>query len=56
LRRELRLLDATITRAHVFDEDIALARIPDTQGLGGASEARARKKSAIGREHEQRNA
>jgi uncharacterized membrane protein len=56
LRRELRLLDATITRAHVFDEDIALARIPDTQGLGGASEARARKKPAMGREHEQRNA
>jgi uncharacterized membrane protein len=34
---ELELLDATIMRKHVFDADIALARIPDTQGLGGAS-------------------
>lgn len=38
LRRELDLLDATIVREHMFTEDIALARIPDTQGMGGASE------------------
>jgi uncharacterized membrane protein len=46
LRRELGLLDATIMREHIFDEDIALARIPDTQGLGGASEASLRKEAA----------
>ena len=28
-----------ILREHMFAEDIALARIPDTQGLGGAAEA-----------------
>jgi len=39
LRRELELLDAAILREHMFAEDIALARIPDTQGLGGAAEA-----------------
>ncbi|MBN3752213.1 DUF2254 domain-containing protein [Paraburkholderia sp. Tr-20389] len=38
LLRELELLDAAIVREHMFDEDRALARIPDTQGLGGASE------------------
>ncbi|WP_336602594.1 DUF2254 family protein [Paraburkholderia bengalensis] len=37
LRRELELLDAVIVREHIFDEDIRLARIADTQGLGGAS-------------------
>lgn len=38
LLRELDLLDAAIVREHLFDEDIALARVPDTQGLGGAME------------------
>jgi uncharacterized membrane protein len=53
LRRELILLDATIMREHMFEEDIALARVPDTQGLGGASEASSRQTSAGDREHEQ---
>ena len=39
LRHELELLDAAIMREHMFDEDRALARIPDTQGLGGPSES-----------------
>ena len=29
------LLDREIERAFTFPEDLALARIPDTQGLGG---------------------
>ena len=37
LRAELDLLDRTIVKLHVLAEDIALARIPDTQGLGGSS-------------------
>lgn len=36
---ELDLLNRTITQQHCFDEDIALAMIPDSQGLGGASGA-----------------
>ncbi len=39
LRRELDLLEATIVRRHDFTADIALARIADTQGLGGALDA-----------------
>jgi len=38
---ELDLLDRAIVRQHGFDEDVALARIPDSQGLGGASSAKA---------------
>jgi uncharacterized membrane protein len=34
LRRELELLDRTAEKLYVFPEDLALARIPDTQGLG----------------------
>lgn len=41
LRVELDLLDRVIARQHSFDEDVALARIPDSQGLGGASGAQA---------------
>jgi uncharacterized membrane protein len=37
LRRELALLDRTLERLHAFPEDLALARLPDIQGLGGAS-------------------
>ena len=37
LRAELDLLDRTIVKLHVLAEDIALARVPDTQGLGGSS-------------------
>ena len=41
LRVELGLLDQAIARQHSFDDDIALARIPDSQGLGGAAMAKA---------------
>jgi uncharacterized membrane protein len=37
LRRELDLLDRTLEGLHVFPEDLTLARIPDSQGLGGSS-------------------
>lgn len=37
LRLELELLDRVIAQAHAFEEDITLARIPDSQGLGGAA-------------------
>jgi uncharacterized membrane protein len=39
LRRELDLLDRALETLYAFPEDLALARIPDTQGLGGASGA-----------------
>ncbi len=38
LREELELLDRAIAQLHTFPEDLALARIPDSQGLGGASQ------------------
>jgi uncharacterized membrane protein len=37
LRQELQLLDRALVRQHPFAEDLALARIADSQGLGGAS-------------------
>jgi uncharacterized membrane protein len=37
LRQELELLDRTIEKLYILPEDIALARISDTQGLGGSS-------------------
>ena len=36
LRQQLELLDRTIEGHYTFPEDLALARIPDSQGLGGA--------------------
>ena len=36
LRQQLNLLDRTIDGHYVFPEDLALARIPDPQGLGGS--------------------
>lgn len=36
LRQELDLLDRTLEKAYPLPEDLALARIPDSQGLGGA--------------------
>jgi uncharacterized membrane protein len=38
LREELDLLDRSIRSLYSLPEDLALARIPDTQGLGGSSE------------------
>ncbi|SIT45563.1 conserved membrane hypothetical protein [Paraburkholderia piptadeniae] len=37
LRVELTLLDRAIASKHPFPEDLALARIPDSQGLGGSA-------------------
>jgi uncharacterized membrane protein len=37
LRKELELLDRTIEKLYVLPEDLKLARIPDSQGLGGSS-------------------
>ena len=39
LQEELDLLDRAIAQQFTFPEDLALARIPDAQGLGGASDA-----------------
>ncbi|MFM0102047.1 DUF2254 domain-containing protein [Paraburkholderia rhynchosiae] len=41
LRIELILLDRAIASEHPFPEDLALARIPDSQGLGGSAAATA---------------
>ena len=41
LRQELELLDRAIASLYPFPEDLALARIADSQGLGGASGAKA---------------
>jgi len=37
LRVELALLDCAIVSKHPFPEDLALARVPDSQGLGGSA-------------------
>jgi hypothetical protein len=37
LRKELELLDRTIEKLYVLPEDLRLARIPDSQGLGEPS-------------------
>lgn len=39
LRQECDLLDRAIEKLYVLPEDLALARIPDSQGLGGSSGA-----------------
>ena len=38
LRREWQLLDRAVKRSFPFPEDLALARTPDPQGIGGACE------------------
>ena len=37
LRKELELLDRALEQQRMFPEDVALARIPDSQGLGGVA-------------------
>jgi uncharacterized membrane protein len=37
LRREFHLLDQMLEKLYVLPEDLALARIPDSQGLGGST-------------------
>jgi uncharacterized membrane protein len=39
LRRQLELLDASLEGLYSLPGDLALARIPDSQGLGGSTEA-----------------
>jgi len=41
LRQELDLLDRTVEELYRLPEDLALARVPDSQGLGGALAPRA---------------
>jgi uncharacterized membrane protein len=38
LRQQLELLDRTVEKLYAFPEDLALARVADTQGLGGSSD------------------
>ncbi|MDR3405958.1 MAG: DUF2254 domain-containing protein [Chthoniobacter sp.] len=38
LRQELDLLDRMLEKLYLMPEDLALARIPDSQGLGGSTE------------------
>jgi uncharacterized membrane protein len=40
LRQELDLLDRVLEKLYVFPEDLALARVADSQGLGGAAGAK----------------
>ncbi|MES2919996.1 MAG: DUF2254 domain-containing protein [Verrucomicrobiota bacterium] len=42
LRLELDLLDRMLERLYVLPEDLALARVPDPQGLGGSTNIRAK--------------
>jgi hypothetical protein len=37
LRQELELLDRTIEKLYPLPQDLVVARIADTQGLGGSS-------------------
>jgi uncharacterized membrane protein len=43
LRREFDLLDRTLEKLYVLPEDLALARIADSQGLGGSTDSAAPK-------------
>jgi uncharacterized membrane protein len=38
LRQQLELLDRAVEKLYAFPEDLALARVADTQGLGGSSD------------------
>ena len=46
LRQELELLDRMLEKLYVLPEDLALARIPDSQGLGGSTDTTAPKWAA----------
>jgi hypothetical protein len=37
LRHELELLDRTLEKTYALPEDLALARVADSQGIGGTS-------------------
>ena len=37
LRQELDLLDRMLEKLYLLPEDLALARLPDSQGLGGST-------------------
>lgn len=42
LQQELELLERTIEQSYTFPEDLAFARIPDSQGIGGSVRSAAR--------------
>jgi len=46
LHQELDLLDRMLEKLYLLPEDLALARIPDSQGLGGSSDINAPKWAA----------
>lgn len=39
LQQQLDLLDRTLKKLHALPEDLALARVPDSQGLGGSTDS-----------------
>jgi uncharacterized membrane protein len=41
LQRELALLDRAVQKVYLHPEDLALARVPDSQGLGGSARSKA---------------
>jgi len=41
LHQELALLDLAVQKVYTHPEDLALARIPDSQGLGGSARSKA---------------
>ena len=41
LQKELERLDLTVQRVYAHPDDLALARIPDSQGLGGSARTKA---------------
>jgi uncharacterized membrane protein len=43
LHRQFDLLDRSLEKLYAFPEDLALARVPDAQGLGGSTDATAPK-------------
>jgi hypothetical protein len=47
LVEELALLDRTLERFWQDPEDLALARMPDSQGLGGASRSHTATQAAL---------
>ena len=49
LHQELDLLDRMVEKPYVLPEDLALARIPDSQGLGGSTDINAPKWATLKR-------
>jgi hypothetical protein len=43
LHHEIDLLDRTLEKLYLLPENLALARIPDSQGLGGSTDIKSPK-------------